>query len=554
MAPINAPASELNRSPAAQIIGALAEASDLCLAHFEHRHHLPNPEHWHTPDRPDVLHDPASTAGWHGGVLQESKYSHFHLDGPIGSFNPGHRAKWTAHELCHRLVGFGWRPGAGVLFHALAARLSEVLPVALYYFFDEAGLRRCPEHAGDGALFGAYCAACERAALQGPDPDDEGLRWLQAGEAYVHGEIRRVMASRDAGRPLPHRYATLDLCSDGVAYATSQRLRLASPEFAAFMERFYGPDQGWHGDLDALAARVVEVMEGITQGIDVAPWDGDRWRWAAQDLGWRLYQIRAETHGPLLGELDTLIEALADAPTAEGLVETRARYGELAEAWYLPEADEVFAVGYPLPDHHGRSVANIAAGLRSICPGALEALGESTEAIIEAFTEADPVVRRPLGQRFADFLAANDGGPVADLARFEATVAAPPKRDLALASLPREEAADERWHVDESMTILRTEVNVVAFAEAVSGGTFEEPAPQPGAVVVGRGTSGDVVIGEIPRPWADLLSPSRLEALGEGPWSADTLALPPEAVEGLSALGVLRPAAWSLGSLTPPGG
>ena len=103
-----APGYELARSPAATAVGCMAAESGLFLAHFEYRVPLEPPEHWLPLDRPD-LGQPGS---WSGGRLAENKYSSFRNDLLIGSFNPGHRAKWTAHELCHCLVGFSWRSDA----------------------------------------------------------------------------------------------------------------------------------------------------------------------------------------------------------------------------------------------------------------------------------------------------------------------------------------------------------------------------------------------------------------------------------------------------------
>ena len=148
-----APTHELLRSPAAQRIGILAAQSGLLLSHFETRLDLEWPEEWEPHNRPDL----GQPQRWKGGVLPETKYRSFSHDRIIGSFHPSHRAKWTAHELCHGLVGFAWSPNFNRFHHALAARVSEVLPVALYYFFDEAGLRRCPDHAERSAwhlLFG----------------------------------------------------------------------------------------------------------------------------------------------------------------------------------------------------------------------------------------------------------------------------------------------------------------------------------------------------------------------------------------------------------------
>ncbi|MEC9072019.1 MAG: hypothetical protein VX938_06550, partial [Myxococcota bacterium] len=179
---LGAPSHELTRSPAASRIGELAAESELFLAHFEHRVQLDLPEDWIPQDRQDL----AGSSVWQGGVLPEPKYQCFRHDLLVGSFHPGHRAKWTAHELCHGLVGFGWRPGASRLFLALAARLAEALPVALWYFLDEAGLQRCHAHRGDGPLHGRYCSACEEAARGGSlVSDGDAERWRAEGVRFV---------------------------------------------------------------------------------------------------------------------------------------------------------------------------------------------------------------------------------------------------------------------------------------------------------------------------------------------------------------------------------
>ena len=154
------PVAELTRSTAARRVAELASESELVVSCFEHRVRLPLPERWCPDDRPDLGEPP----GWEAGVLPEAKYQSFCHDRRVASFHPGHRAKWMTHELCHGLVGFAWRPDASILFHALAARLAEVLPVALWYFFDEIDLLRCPRHVGSGALFDLLCPACEALA------------------------------------------------------------------------------------------------------------------------------------------------------------------------------------------------------------------------------------------------------------------------------------------------------------------------------------------------------------------------------------------------------
>ena len=85
----NAPLSELNRSPAAQIVAKLAADSGLFLTHFEHRHHLSFPSMWLPDNRPDL----DGEVKWVGGSLKEHKYLHFRYDQPLGSLST---SQWLA--------------------------------------------------------------------------------------------------------------------------------------------------------------------------------------------------------------------------------------------------------------------------------------------------------------------------------------------------------------------------------------------------------------------------------------------------------------------------
>ncbi|MEZ4431401.1 MAG: hypothetical protein R3F65_03235 [bacterium] len=243
----NAPDVELWRSPAAARVGVLAAASGLGLSHFEFRRHLAVPDHWVPADRPDVFGEPY----WQGGRLVEPKYGAFRHDDVMGSFHPGHRAKWTAHELCHRLVGHAWRPDASPLFLALGARVAELLPVVLYYFLDEAGLRRCEVHSGP--LFGLFCGACEAAAREGM-AEGVDASWFARGRAFLDAELAAVERSRRLGRPVSHRWVTLDLMSDALGYVGAHGPRLGSRVFGRFMELF--PGDRTHDSLDGIVARV----------------------------------------------------------------------------------------------------------------------------------------------------------------------------------------------------------------------------------------------------------------------------------------------------------
>lgn len=533
-----APDAELRRSPAADVVGRLAAASGLRLAHFEHRLYLPLPEEWVPANRPDLAGGPV----WQRGRLVEHKYAHFRHDEVHGSFHPGHRAKWTAHELCHGLVGCAWRPDATPLFHTLAARLAELVPVALWYFFDEAWLRRCPDHEGQGPLFDLFCPACERAAEQGPlEHDPRAERRLADGRAFVEAELAAIARSRREGRPIAHRYATLDLQSDGLAYCAQHARRLASPVFRRWFEQLHGPALGGHAHLDDLEARVVEVVEALAGGAPARPLAGGAERVVAADLGWRLLQVTLECEGPVVREIESLVDRLAAAPAA--VAEVLQGYEALCGGWFLPPAADVFAVGYDLPHGYGRSAAQVAAGLAEVCPHVEALLADDFEEAVAAFVAADVPVRQPVARRFATWLAAERPGPVADVAAYEAAIAHPGPADGPLDALGQDAAADDRVRRAAGVEVLRLGLDPAEVVAALADESAPDPEERPTALVVRRTSGGDVVVAEVGPAAADALA--RLEA---GPLPADALGLPPDEVASLRTLGLLAPAAWRLTS------
>lgn len=506
-----APDHELARSSAAEAVGRLASASGLRLSHFEHRVHLPLPEPWRPLDRPDLDGAPV----WQAGALVEHKYAHFRYDDPVGSFHPGHRAKWTAHELCHALVGFAWRPDAGPLFHTLAARLSELLPVALWYFFDEADLRRCPDH--DAPLFDLLCPACEVAAraARRPERDDS---WLERGRAFVDRELAAVRRSVRLGRPVGHRFATLDLRSDALAYVAAHADRLGSEEMERHVAGFHGPGSGHAESLEALEARVEALCDalcgGPTSGLALTP---DPTGWAAQDVAWRLLCVRAECEGEAREALDALVERLTDDSGALPGVVTD--YCALHEDFYVPDPADLLAVGYDLPGGYGRSAAQIAAGLAQTCPETAARLGDDLEPLAAAFVCEDAPERAPLARRFASWLTRHDTGAVADLAAYEAAVNHP---------APPDATADALGPDGEGLRVADG-VEVLSLAHDP---THPDCPVRPTYLAVRRTSGGDTVVCELSREAADHLGePERL--------TEDERA-------SLHALGVLVPARYRL--------
>lgn len=461
---------ELLRSPASVAIGTLAEASRLFMSHFERRAILPLPEHWLPEGRPDL----GDLPDWHNGVLPEPKYQAFRHDCLIGSFHPGHRAKWTGHEFCHSLVGFAWKPNASPLFHALAARMAEVLPVALWYFFDEAGLRRCSEHVGGGPLFGAYCPDCEAVAIEPTSsPDDE--RWIRDGVAFVEREIDAILRSAETGRMVGHRYATLDLASDGLAYAAAHTTRLLSEEHARWVEWFCGPGRGHHRSLESMAARVRAVMAHMLGRSEAAPLQGDCWTWAAQDVAARLFQVAADTGGEAREELIDMCDALSRSMTAAGVAESIRRYDGLTDAFEMVPAELVFAVGYDLTDTIGNSIEQLREGLASALPQTVEHVSPDT---VRRFVASDDFERIPLGRRFASFVATQEASVLVDVARLESALAHPNPVDAAAWTLNLQSAPhpDVRYRLSPAVQALSFDWDVLGWLDASDGDLGSGPS------------------------------------------------------------------------------
>jgi hypothetical protein len=557
--PARTPVAEIRRSAAASEVGALASAAGLSCFHFEHRAHMALPATWVPAASPELADPPA----WEAGVLPEAKYQSFRHDLPLGSFHPHHRAKWSTHELTHGLVGFAWAPDATPLFHATAGRLAELVPVVLWYFLDEATLVRCPDHDGGGALFRAFCPACERAAAARADAR-QARDFLAGALRFLDRELAAVARTRRLGRVVPSHWATLDLAGDGVAYAHAHGPRLASGSFRRFADAFLVRDGGWSADLDALEARAVEVAAALLAGVAPRPLTpsaaAGAARWALQDLGWRLHALTEEVPEALVDDVvhaaEPLAEALAltragadglapadaevEAALAAAVGEAAARWSALAEEVVLPGTATLFAVGYPLPGVPAAAAA-VREGLESCAPLSLLLLGGTAGAVVAAFAraDADAPVRGHLGGRWATWLRAHAPSLVADLAGWEAAVSALPAAPvLQLRGAGRDAAV----RLADGVTVVRAGCDVLALAERVEAGSVE--GGPDGALVIhqggpvgaaetalllARGEDGDVVLVDVDPATADALE-------------AGTPLLPDEA-EALLALGLAVPVA-----------
>lgn len=422
----------LPRTAAAAAVVAHARASGLTFSHFEHCVFL-EADAWRV-DRADL----GAVEGWRAGVLPETKFRHFRLDRMVASFHPAHSPKWTAHELCHRLVGWAWHPGADSWFLANAARLAELLPVALWYFYDEPG-RRCARHTWADPRFDQRCRACE-ALVAELGPAERSDEAVAAGDRFVADELAALHAGLRDGVPRPHRYATLELCSDGFSWAAAHGPRLRSREFSAWVERFVPQGSGRSASLDELEARVLAVRDAFRDGAALTPWTA---RWDVQDVAWRMATVQADCDPDTARRIDALLDTLADSGDIPAAVES---WRALADDVEVPAAEDVFAVGYDLAGTDvGRSVRQIIDGLETVCPRTLGLLGD-VPATVAGFVAQDTAVRAPLGRRFAAWLGGMDAavgvrGPAPtvsdapELAALEAAIAHAPPMDAAVAAL-----------------------------------------------------------------------------------------------------------------------
>ncbi len=536
--PSGAPVRDFLRSPAAARIARFAQREDLFCFHFEQRAALPLPEAWIAPG----CESDAEVQGWQDGKLIERKYQSFRHDLLIGSFHPGHRGKWTTHELCHALIGYAWRPDASALFHACAARLAELLPVILYYFFDEVRLARCAEHAGGGALYRQHCPACEDAAAFRPvDPVlDRAL--IEDGLRYLDRELAAVARTRRTGCPAAHRHGSLDLCGDGLRYAHAHRLRLQSRAFAIWAELFDGPCSGRVPDLDALQDRVERLVSAM---LGQAPWTSrpgtSRAHWMRQDLAMRLLVVHAETDGEAAAQLLAIVEGLSDQQVP--LAQVRVRYDALAEEYVLPAGDVIWALGYPSEGHDGVYAPQVQEGLRSCAPLTMKLLEGAGVQPTAAFVAADVPARAPIGDRFADWLEATWPGPAAELARFEAAVVGA-RSDSTAAALRAEAARPIALRPARGIRVLRAQRDPIALAESVEQGTAVAHVLDgrltlagdhaPCGLIVARDARGDLLLVGVDDTTA--------AALQRG----DVGILPESEYRGLAELGVLIPERWPL--------
>jgi hypothetical protein len=401
---------DLQRSSVAKRIKVLSEKNNLFLSHYEYRMQFEAAEKWQNRDRKDLSFD----MGWENGQLKEYKYQSFRNDTRIGSFHPGHQNKWTAHELCHGLVGFAWNKDWEIFDHALAARLSELLPVVVYYFYDEADSRRCEKHRYPNQSF-SYCEECESLSLLGSLKDSSHYNiMIEKGKLFFKREMESIKRAIETRRADYHIDHNLNLMSDGLAYASQQYKRISSDEYKEFIDLFYD-ERDYFDSLDDLMKHIDQVHSDLFTNEAVDYNFGDPNRHKFKELIWRLYELSADCNKELKADLMTLIDEVATKNNIPPFDLLLNGYGKLSAEWELPEIDLLFAVGYEVTKEVGYTSAIVLDGLEHCYPSLISYISDDE---IREFISFDFSNRNILTYRFRDFLITKKH-PKANLFKFE---------------------------------------------------------------------------------------------------------------------------------------
>lgn len=394
------PKLDFKRSYAAMRLEELAKANRASCFHFEGRLQLEQPDAW--------LGEEPSVYQWSKGFLAEGKYSAFQSDHLMASFQPAHDGKWTTHEIMHNLLGFSWRPEASVFYNSLASRISESLPVALYYFFDEVGLQRCEKHRFSMSLHALRCPECEALAgsgLQG-DFDTNSLEW-KMGESFLEREFEAVKKSLKTGQVYENVFGGLNLTTDAMYYASNQQARLSDPLFAKLISAFYEPNKLVHSSVESLIERAGQILRDLKSGEKVS-YDYNNVDLDTHhriDVASRLVCMAKHLEGsPAFEAMNDLIFNTLTKPNS--IDECVVAYEDLERKYELIPLEDMFSVGYKINDRLGFSQAQLWDGLLSQFPYSISQWQthdeEDLAVVISEFSQAMTWERASIGKRFMD--------------------------------------------------------------------------------------------------------------------------------------------------------
>jgi hypothetical protein len=379
---------DYHRSSVAKRIFHLAKENNLVFAHYEYRWPIPLPQSWMSEKDQYAQGE----VHWNQGVLSELKYQSFRHDSAVCNFHPGQSSKWGAHELCHKLVGFAFKPDADILFHTLAAWAAEVLPVTVYYFWDEIDSFKCAKHQNYSFMPATYCKRCEEKAEVQSQKKEE---YKELGWKFLNLQLTAIEASIKQSKLLPAPYLSLDLADDAYYYTLSQFPRLSSETYKEFVET-HVPLQLYSKSLEDLLIRIRNVAAAIIETKDLKPFGLSAIDWKVLDMGFRGFELSESIESN-----KDFVKLTNDFLQHKNISTYVAGYKSFSENYDLPSLQEFFGVGYNLTNDLGYFEPQVIEGIKTLLPESFDRLKDED---IAAFLENDRASRKFLGERLSPYL------------------------------------------------------------------------------------------------------------------------------------------------------
>lgn len=508
------PEGEVLASPFGARMIALGLEVGATTVHHERRPLL----RWHKSLRArGAVTDPLH-GRWHRGALRTGKYEEFSQEEPFCTYHPEHSAKWAPHEMLHRAVGFYAAPSAHGFARYVSARLNELLPVATWYGLEHA-LRLDREGPFDRRLEGASLAAPKRDALWLEETERSLRRRAHTAAPLLRWTLERVareleaideelasgtvVASPDAGQA-SFAGVHLDASSDALAYAQAHARRLEHPSIARVLDTLAAENLS---SVTALRARVEHVFDRLL----FEPLALDDAQVLTRIEAGLVHDafLRAALVEPDPTPAHRAAQQRAARTLSRGSVSPRARRGLLVSLEHAltdsigpTRAREVTTLGLVCESIKGLSIDARATqrGLASVVPRTAAWLGRSgARIVVERLVQGAPL-RGHLADRVARVIAADDA-PLAELARLESRLDAPPVHEPRDAwSLTLDDAPSDA-HVS-----LRAGVHIESFAADVLALHRGEPGEARTTWVAIGQVRGEQVLCELPAALAALLT------------------------------------------------
>ena len=448
---------------------------------------------------------------WIGGALVAGRYQSFCLDGAFALMNPNHSARWTAHELLHRAVGFAWAPDLSPWEQYQLSRLAELLPVAHWYGLDRfcrldergpyerAQDAQRPESPLTKALWLDETAEVLMARVTQCAP------MLLSALEHIELELRAYDSERETLRLTPAEHDLLNSSSDALAYVAGHGARLRDADVAQLLQAVSWPRPA--ADYAEMRGRLLTTLDTLLFGELVLEPETVHSR-ACGRLLWDICQRSVH----LLRSVDSIISWDAVASACEAAYAgdpgpATTMLGQLAAT--LPRREEILTTGVNATitqDQQITPLEQLEEGVHTVAPATcawLVLCGGLEEVLLSL--AASPT-RGPLIARLRHIMEARsvEDSVGLQLVRFEMALLAATRRDdrCEHLSMSPESAASDAWiEASEAFESLAFEFDVPEFAWQLREDDAASPPPGAGQWLVGN-VGGEVHVVHLQGPLA----------------------------------------------------